>query len=123
MFAKFDENGNIVSCSDAASLQDVRPDPKGFEEIPEFSEEDRMFLKKENGTVTVNETLKKQSAENRGKLEKYLRNKAELVKLTEDMVQYVAGEDVPDIEDRKSEFIRIHNEVRAYEGKEARNIL
>ena len=123
MFAKFDENGNIVSCSDVASLQDVRQDPEGFEEIPEFSEEDRMFLKKENGTVTVNETLKKQSAENRGKLEKYLRNKAELVKLPEDMVQYVAGEDVPDIEDRKSEFIRIHNEVRAYEGKEARNIL
>lgn len=48
--------------------------------------------------------------------------KAELSKLSEDIIQYSAGEQVPDIEKRKAEFIELHNELRILEGKEPREI-
>lgn len=50
----------------------------------------------------------------------YDENRMKLKKLSEDIVQYIAGENVPNIDERKAEFIRIHNEVREYEGKEPR---
>lgn len=55
-------------------------------------------------------------------IREYLTKKEKLSKISEDIIQYIAGEDVPNIEERKEEFIRIHNEVRVYEGKKVRNI-
>lgn len=48
--------------------------------------------------------------------------KTELSKLSEDIIQYSAGEQVPDIEKRKTEFIELHNELRILEGKKPREI-
>lgn len=48
--------------------------------------------------------------------------KLELQKLSEDIIQHICGEDIPDIQDRMSKFIAIHNEVRILEGKEPREI-
>ena len=42
--------------------------------------------------------------------------------LSKDIVQALAGELVPDLEDRKAEFIRLHNALRELEGKEPREI-
>jgi hypothetical protein len=42
--------------------------------------------------------------------------------LTEDLVQAMAGEIVPDIEARRAEFVALHNELRELEGKEPRLI-
>lgn len=53
----------------------------------------------------------------------YLMKKEKLYKLSEDIIQFIAGEDVPNIDQRKSEFINIHNEVRKFEGKTPRIIL
>lgn len=122
MFAKFGKNGKIVSYSDVDKLEDIRPNPEGFEKINVFSETDIMYLVKENGVIRVDTETKKTHTEKKEKAKIYEENKRMLSKLTEDIVQYVAGEDVPNIEERKAEFIRIHNEVRAYEGKEKRNI-
>lgn len=122
MFAKFDENGKLLSFARISRIEDVRPDPEGFEEIPDFPAEDLPYLCKENGTVKVSETMKLQTANEKTKFEEYLRNKAALVRITEDIVQFAAGEDVPQIEERKAEFIRLHNKVRLYEGKAARSI-
>lgn len=43
-----------------------------------------------------------------------------LSRLSEDMIQAMAGEIVPDLDDRKAEFVALHNELRALEGKEPR---
>ena len=53
---------------------------------------------------------------------KYIANKARLEELSKDMIQYVVGEDVPSYNEKRGEFIRLHNEVRAYEGKQPRAI-
>lgn len=122
MFAKFDKNGKLVSYSEVEKLEDIRPNPEGFENISGFPETDIMYLVKENGVIRVDTEAKKTYTEKKEKTKIYEENKRMLSKLTEDIVQYVAGEDVPNIEERKAEFIRIHNEVRVYEGKEKRNI-
>lgn len=46
--------------------------------------------------------------------------KARIKQLSEDIIQYIVGEHIPDIEDRKLEFITLHNEVRVLEGKKPR---
>lgn len=46
--------------------------------------------------------------------------KAELSKLSEDIIQSQVGEIVPNIEERKTRFIALHNELRSLEGKEPR---
>ena len=46
--------------------------------------------------------------------------KARLHSLSEDMIQHEAGEIVPNYEERKAEFIRLHNELRVLEGKTPR---
>lgn len=48
--------------------------------------------------------------------------RARLVSLTEDMAQYAAGEEIPDVEDRKSEFISLHNELRTLLGLNVRTV-
>lgn len=47
---------------------------------------------------------------------------AELTALTQDIVQYMAGEDVPNIADRKARFIELHNQMRSYLGKQPRGL-
>jgi hypothetical protein len=46
--------------------------------------------------------------------------KRRLQALTEDLVQDMVGEIVPDIESRRAEFVALHNELRALEGKHPR---
>lgn len=41
----------------------------------------------------------------------------ELCALSQDIVQDIAGEYIPDIAERKRKFIALHNELRKYEGK------
>lgn len=123
MFAKFDENGKIESYSFVDNLDDIRPDPEGFEQISSFAETDIWYLVKKNGIVQVDTERKAADIESAKNAKVYQENKQTLAKLTEDIVQSLAGEDVPNIEERKAEFIRIHNEVRAYEGKEAREVI
>ncbi|MCI8728399.1 MAG: hypothetical protein HFK07_01075 [Clostridia bacterium] len=79
---------------------------------------DRLRMKVKGMTDTAIE------AENAKRLEydKYMSNKARLEELSKDIVQYVVGEDVPDYNEKRGEFIRLHNEVRAYEGKQPRAI-
>ena len=45
-----------------------------------------------------------------------------LVELDQDIVQDIAGEVVPNIEERKAEFIDLHNELRTLLGKEQREL-
>ncbi len=79
-----------------------------------------LTIEEENGFPVLKD--QRPSAEENEKKEKYLAAKRRLVSLSEDIVQYVAGEDVPSFAERKSEFIRLHNEVRIYEGKTERGI-
>ena len=46
--------------------------------------------------------------------------KSMLVSLSEDITQDQAGEYVPNINERKVEFIKLHNELRELEGKAPR---
>lgn len=43
-----------------------------------------------------------------------------LIELDQDIIQDIAGEVVPNIEERKLEFIELHNELRQLLGKEQR---
>ncbi|PWM52295.1 MAG: hypothetical protein DBX39_00395 [Bacillota bacterium] len=79
-----------------------------------------LTIEEENGFPVLKD--QRPSAEENEKKEKYLAAKRRLVSLSEDIVQYVAGEDVPSFAERKSDFIRLHNEVRIYEGKTERGI-
>lgn len=45
-----------------------------------------------------------------------------LVELDQDIVQDIAGEVVPNIEERKAEFVTLHNELRTLLGKEQREL-
>lgn len=45
---------------------------------------------------------------------------ARLTELDHDIVQDIAGEVVPNIEERKAEFVTLHNELRTLLGKEQR---
>ena len=122
MFVKFDKDGKIESYSFVSCLEEIRPDPEGFEQIDTFAAEDIQYLVKKNGVVQVDAERKVADIKSAENAKVYQENKQILAKLTEDIVQSLAGEDVPNIEERKAEFIRIHNEVRIYEGKKIRNI-
>lgn len=53
--------------------------------------------------------------------EKIIRyNIARMNELSKDFVQYSIGASIPDIDVKKQEFIRLHNEVRSLSGKEPR---
>lgn len=45
-----------------------------------------------------------------------------LVELDQDIVQDIAGEVVPNIEERKAEFVTLHNELRLLLGKKERKL-
>lgn len=45
---------------------------------------------------------------------------ARLFSLSQDIIQVQVGEIIPDINERKQEFIRLHNELRVLLGKEPR---
>ena len=45
-----------------------------------------------------------------------------LVELDQDIVQDLAGEVVPNIEERKAEFVTLHNELRTLLGKKQRKL-
>lgn len=46
--------------------------------------------------------------------------KQQLCKYSEDIIQFIAGENVPNIQQIKKDFILLHNKLRLLEGKEAR---
>jgi hypothetical protein len=50
------------------------------------------------------------------------RIQAELDKLSQDIIQDMVGEKVPDIESRKARFFQLHNELRKILGKEPRTM-
>lgn len=43
--------------------------------------------------------------------------KKQLKALNEDLLQVMAGVEIPNIEEKKSEFRRIHGDIRVLEGK------
>ena len=45
------------------------------------------------------------------------RLKKQLQPLTEDLLQVMAGVEIPNIEEKKAEFRRIHGDIRELEGK------
>lgn len=51
----------------------------------------------------------------------YYANKKRLTELTEDFIQDLAGQVVPDMAGRREEFQRLHDAVRIYEGKTPRD--
>ncbi len=49
--------------------------------------------------------------------EEYLSNKQKLSKLSEDIIQSIAGIYIPNLEEKKNEFKNLLNQVRIFEGK------
>lgn len=58
MFAKFDENGKLVSYSEVDKLEDIRPNNEGFEQIQDFPAKDIFYIVKKDGVVQVDEKAK-----------------------------------------------------------------
>lgn len=79
-------------------------------EIPKYTQEKGLYFEKY--TPTQEDIREQRKSE----------LKAELSKLSEDIIQAQAGEVVPNIEERKARFITLHNELRELEGKEPREI-
>lgn len=49
--------------------------------------------------------------------------KEKLNRLSEDMIQAFIGEQIPNIEEKKKQFVKLHNELRVLEGKEKRELM
>lgn len=84
MFAKFDENGKIVSYCTVKKLEEIRPSPDGFEQIADFPEEDIWYLIKVDGIIKVDEERKaadKQKAENAALTAKYIPSESSSMKV------------------------------------------
>lgn len=58
MFAKFDENGKLVSYSEIDKLEDIRPTSEGFEQIDGFTESDSHYLVKKDGIIQIDQEAK-----------------------------------------------------------------
>lgn len=71
-----------------------------------------------NLTFDINTYLKRKNAEeNQLKINQNIKRMDELSK---DFIQYIIGATVPDLDIKKQEFVRLHNEVRNLQGKEPR---
>ncbi len=79
-------------------------------EIPKYTQEKGLYFEK---YTPSQEDIREQR---KSKI------RVELSKLSEDIIQSQAGEIVPNIEERKTRFIALHNELRVLEGKEPREI-
>lgn len=101
--------------SDNATIKDKKIyslDEKKYDEISQYNSND--LYCDNNGSIKVKEkVLIKQ------KIQKI---KNRLIELNNDLVQDLAGEVVPNIEERKAEFITLHNELRVLLGKETREL-
>lgn len=117
MYIKVNGNNEILeTCSE--------PIEGGFEYDGELDFAKICFAKFENGQVVYDEKAYKESEklkleyiDNQNKIDKI---KKELGKLSEDIIQYQAGEIVPNYEERKKQFVKLHNKLRVLEGKEPR---
>lgn len=76
-----------------------------------ISETENGLIAKEQ-EITQEETKQNRIAEIQTRLDQ----------LSQDIVQDIAGEFVPDIEERKAEFVELHNKLRGLLGKEEREI-
>lgn len=123
MFVKFCNQGNLEYYALVDNLDDIHPDPTGFERVDfEVAYEDIQFLRKVNGQIIIDEQAKAVAQELANKNKRISDIKSRLTSLSEDIVQDQAGELVPDIAERMAEFVRLHNELRVLEGKEPREV-
>lgn len=92
----------------------------GFENFVELEEPlaEIDLNKKWDGTKFVISSNPKVAEKEKQKRIKEIQ--ARLTELDQDIVQDIAGEIVPNIEERKAEFITLHNELRTLLGKEPR---
>lgn len=79
--------------------------------VPEHDEEEKILVYVPYTSEELAEIAAKKE---------YRANKKRLAALTEDFIQDLAGEVVPNMAERREEFMRLHDAVRAYEGKEPR---
>ena len=100
-----------------------------YEPYPEYTDEqvDALFKQalEQNATIAdINgvPTLISRPAPTQDELNKIriAEIQARLTELDHDIVQDIAGEIVPNIEERKAEFVTLHNELRTLLGKEQR---
>lgn len=73
----------------------------------------------DNGFNIQKYNARKQKEENQKRIPEI---QSRLDQLSQDLVQDMVGEDVPDIKERKAEFVELHNELRILLGKDAREI-
>jgi len=57
------------------------------------------------------------------KLARKLYIQKRLNELSKDVIQSLVGENVPNLDLRKAEFVALHNELRVLEGKEPRTLI
>lgn len=124
---KFSSQGNYQShCTDfgITDLKQVVPSNEGFEfyEISKEQLTNIRYLKLAAGEITIDESAKQADIANFEIAKKISENKIRLSMLSQDIIQALAGETVPELSERKEEFIQLHNEVRILEGKEPRAI-
>lgn len=124
---KFSSQGNYQShCTDSTivDLKQVVPNNEGFEfyEISKEQLTNIRYLKLAAGEITIDESAKQADIANFEIAKKISENKIRLSMLSQDIIQALAGETVPELSERKEEFIQLHNEVRILEGKEPRAI-
>lgn len=104
-------------------LDEIRPDPTGFEPLTiEIDDKDIWYLRKINGQIIIDEQAKQSAKEYVDTQKRISETKARLTALSEDIVQDLAGEVVPNVEERKAEFISLHNELRVLTGLEPREL-
>ena len=115
MFYRLDKNNNIIDKADFKYSKDCLETNKNI--IRTF--DGKLIF--EEKTQTQEYLIAKQEFENNQNKEKeILQIKKQLEKYSEDFIQESIGAVIPNIENKKIEFINLHNRLRTLEGKESR---
>lgn len=121
MYIRFDSNGNYTGHYDPSAPNFAKCNLEEFEILDkEYSYSDIRFLRKVNGQIIIDQEAKAESERQIANRQRISEIKARLTELTKDFAQAQAGLIVPDIEQRKTEFVTLHNELRALLGLEPR---
>lgn len=116
MFYRLDKNNNII-------------DNANFKYADDCLETDKNIVRGFDGKLVFEEETKKQEylkakqefETNQTKQNRISEIKQRLEKLNKDFIQSMIGAIIPDIEEKRAEFISLHNELRELEGKEPRD--
>lgn len=119
MYFLFDEKTGECLASSTHKDENL---PGKWVESKKFNIDDTTSIHLVNGVIVRNEEKHNEYIKEKTESEEASEIYEILKELTLDFIQYFVGEDVPDIEQKKAQFVMFHNRVREIQGKPPREL-